>query len=129
MSIHSEVMATVGVPVLMETLGTPVIYHAGAGRPGPSVSLTGIITPVRVDDFDIEDGIEQPRVCEVILSIGDNSVLPQGAILDPAMDAEIEIDSERWAIHAIQSLSATVVRVTVTRPMTVEKSRPGYRRS
>ena len=126
MSRLDDIMAVVGVPLLLEQLGdgTPITYTPAGGSP---VSLTAIVGPERHEpDDDDEEGRSLLRVREV--SFATDPAGEYGGVAAPAVNATVTIGGEVWPVKEIVSVGGGLATVRVALRGAVEHSRAGYRR-
>lgn len=121
MSSFAEFFDEMGVPTLMEHLGSPVVYVAAEGVRTP---LTALAVAVATTE-EREQGRTRRMVSGVLISTDPES--PEGGIADPKITASVEIDGVRYAIEAIEARSESTAFLKLHRTQTIEHGRPNYR--
>jgi len=117
MSAVDDLFAEVGEPLLQEQLGDAVTYTDADGN---ASSVTAIVGEQELTDESIDDGRRHKRSREVVLFTDDVPTV--------SLRGTVTIDSEVWAIEAIESLTGVSATVRVVRDESAERSRPDYRR-
>lgn len=120
MTRFDSIMGSLGRPLLQEQYGQTVTYL----EPGePDVVITSaILGAVAVGEREDGGGallLERSRT----LTIGIDDVAV------PGTHATISIGGEIWSVISVESRSASLTTVRITRPATAEMTRKGIRRS
>ena len=124
-SLFDDLMADVGVPVLMDALGDPTsITYTPAG--GVAVTLTAIVGAETTEEDEVIDGREQKLIRAVSIHTDPDSTW--GGVASPALTAMVTIGGVQYAIESIGSSDENWHTLNLTRRGKVEVSRRGYRR-
>ncbi len=124
MSKFSDLVNSMGVPLLMDQLGDvdSVVYTPAGGVP---VTLTAIIGPEETEQGQDEGGRCERVTREVVITTDPDS--EYGGVAEPATNATATAKDATWAVEEILSKTDSLARLQLLRKGITERSRPGYR--
>ena len=116
-SLHDDMIAAHAVPDQMQQFGRSITYVV----PGSdALTLTAIVGAESSEDSESDDDRTRRRVRTVKITTDPDSAYGGVAGPVPTRDTVV-IDGETWAIEAVESKSASLVKLRVVRPESVYK--------
>ena len=126
MSKFSDIIGSVGVPVLFDQFGDAgVVSYTPAG--GVAVELTAVVGPEKTEEMESDTGGRDVRVTRTLLVRTDPDS-DQGGVAQPATNDSVTISSVEWAVESIIFRTDNLARLQLVRLGVVELSRANYRR-
>ncbi|HOO16675.1 MAG TPA: hypothetical protein PLU99_06140 [Phycisphaerae bacterium] len=124
MSALDDQMSLYGAPLLRDTLGRGVTYHAADGSAVPLAAA--VVGPERAIEATSQQG-ERRVEYERSVTIDTDPALLTGGVADPAINAQVEVEGVRYAIAAVTRLAGGRALLRCMRRAAAEAARRGYR--